>query len=76
MPYLCKVGLTYPVGEKNIKHAQKGDMHKVTEWKRVEAGEVADDIPACSLDHLLASGKVEAVDNVAPLPAPVEDVVA
>ena len=61
MKYLVKRGLTYPVGEANIKRAKRGDMDKVTEWKRAEAGEVAEDIPEVSVPWLLRSGSIEEV---------------
>ena len=63
MAYLAKTGLRYPVGETNIKRAQRGELDKVTEWKEVAAGEVADDIPACSVPWLLAKGRIEAVEE-------------
>jgi hypothetical protein len=60
--YKALVGLTFPVGDENVKRAKAGDMDKVTRWKRVEAGGVADDIPAVSLPWLLEQGQIEAVD--------------
>lgn len=75
MAYLAKTGLRYPVGAKNIKHAQDGDLDKVTKWKSVAAGEVTDDVPDCSVPWLLDRGMIEAVDNVVEL-TPAEDEVA
>ena len=61
MPYLVKTGLTYPVGEANIKKAKAGKLDAVTKWKSVEPGEVVDDIPKESLPWLLDGGRIEAV---------------
>ncbi len=62
MPYLVKQGLTYPVGEANIKRAKSGRMDAVTEWKHVDPGDVVDDIPSVSLPWLLSQGRIEEVD--------------
>jgi len=59
--YKALVGLTYPVGSANIDRARKHKKDEVTEWKRVEPGETADDIPAPSIPWLLRSGRIEPV---------------
>ena len=59
--YLVKTGLTYPVGEANIKRAKAGKMDAVTEWKRAEVGDVVGDIPDVSLPWLLKKGAIEEV---------------
>ena len=59
--YRVLKGLTYPVGEANIKRAKAGKMDAVTEWKRAEVGDEVDDIPEVSLPWLLKTGSVEEV---------------
>lgn len=63
MAFIVKVGLTYPVGEANVKRAKAGRLEAVTEWKRAESGDVVDDIPEVSLPWLLAKGHIEAVES-------------
>ena len=60
--YRAVVGLRYPVGDQNIKRAQRGELDKVRKWREVEAGEVVDDVPACSVPWLTEAGLIEAVE--------------
>jgi len=58
--YRALVGLSYPATAKDVKLRLQG---KQCAWKDVEPGEIVDDIPAMSVDWLLADGRIEEVDD-------------
>lgn len=53
--YRALVGLRYPTNPRAKREAW--------EWKRVPAGTIVDDIPAQSIEWLLAQGRIELVES-------------
>lgn len=63
--YRTLTGLTYPTDREIIKRLQAGEDIPLEErkLKTVRAGRIVTDIPAVSIDALLARGDIEPVEG-------------
>jgi len=61
--FKARRGLTYLVNDADIRAILHGDTKPDCEKRRVEAGEIVQDLPACEVDGFLQIGAIEEVDK-------------
>ena len=61
--FKARRGLTYLVNDADIAAILRGDTKPDCETRRVEAGEIVQDLPACEVEGFLRIGAIEETDR-------------